>query len=302
VGVHTAVATWSAGVVTLVPEGLMVLVSLTHAAAAVRMSRRGVLAQQLNAIESLASVDTICVDKTGTLTEASLRVVEVVPSPATSEEALRKALATLAGSASTHNLTLRAFAAAFPAKAESLLGEVPFSSRRRWSAVQVRDGIFYLGAPRRLPLGDLEALARQRQDEGRRVLAVAQGDRALPAEPGELPPSGLRPLGLVLLAEELRPNVKDTIAFLRKEEVEIKVLSGDDPRTAPLPAMSAFPCQGCGRGLRSRRIPPTGASLPSRPVSLAASRRRASGQSCRRCASRASTWRWWEMGSMTFRH
>ena len=79
VPVHTAVATSAAGVVTLVPEGLMVLVSLTYAAAAVRMSRRGVLAQQLNAIESLASVDTICVDKTGTLTESALRVVEAVP-------------------------------------------------------------------------------------------------------------------------------------------------------------------------------------------------------------------------------
>jgi P-type E1-E2 ATPase len=77
--VHTAVATSAAGVVTLVPEGLMVLVSLTYAAAGVRMSRRGVLAQQLNAIESLASVDTICVDKTGTLTASSLRVVEAVP-------------------------------------------------------------------------------------------------------------------------------------------------------------------------------------------------------------------------------
>jgi cation-transporting P-type ATPase E len=66
--VHMAVSTSAACVVTLVPEGLMVLVSLTYAAAAVRMSRRGVLAQQLNAIESLASVDTICIDKTGTLT------------------------------------------------------------------------------------------------------------------------------------------------------------------------------------------------------------------------------------------
>ena len=81
VPVDTAVATSAAGVVTLIPEGLMVLVSLTYAAAAVRMSRRGVLAQQLNAIESLASVDTICVDKTGTLTEAALRVVEAVPAP-----------------------------------------------------------------------------------------------------------------------------------------------------------------------------------------------------------------------------
>ena len=83
---HRGGATSAAGVVTMIPEGLMVLVSLTYAAAAVRMSRRGVLAQQLKAIESLASVDTICVDKTGTLTEATLRVVELVPAAGVDEE------------------------------------------------------------------------------------------------------------------------------------------------------------------------------------------------------------------------
>src|SRR5205085_5328080 len=79
VAAHSAVSTASAGVVSLIPEGLVVLVSLTYAAAAVRMSRRGVLPPQLNAIESRASVDSICVDKSGRLTEASLRGVELLP-------------------------------------------------------------------------------------------------------------------------------------------------------------------------------------------------------------------------------
>ena len=231
VTLHTAVATSAAGVVTLIPEGLMVLVSLTYAAAAVRMSRRGVLAQQLNAIESLASVDTICIDKTGTLTEPALRVVEVVPAPETSEDGLTAALATIAASATARNITLQAIADAYPAETEPALAEVPFSSRRRWSAVQVPAGTFYLGAPGRLPVGELESIAHRRQAEGRRVLAVARGYGSLPAEAGERPPPGLQPLGLVVLAEELRPNVSDTIAFLREQKVEIKVLSGDAPQT-----------------------------------------------------------------------
>jgi P-type E1-E2 ATPase len=231
VAVHTAVATSSAGVVTLVPEGLMVLVSLTYAAAAMRMSRRGVLAQQLNAIESLASVDTICIDKTGTLTEARLRVVEAIPFAETGREALTAALATIAASASTRNLTLQAIADAYPAQAQPLAAEVPFSSRRRWSAVQVGVDVFYLGAPGRLPVGDLQAIARRRQEEGRRVLAVARASRPLPGQPDEQPPGGLRALGLVVLAEELRPNIKDTIAFLLGQDVELKVLSGDAPET-----------------------------------------------------------------------
>ena len=231
VTVHTAVATSAAGVVTMIPEGLMVLVSLTYAAAAVRMSRRGVLAQQLNAIESLASVDTICVDKTGTLTEAALRVVEIVPAAGVDEETVGTALATLAASASARNLTLQAIAEAYPADAEPLLGEVPFSSRRRWSAIEVAAGSFYLGAPGRVPVGELETEADERQRAGRRVVALATAEEALPARAGELPPDALHPLGLVILAEELRPNVRETVAFLLEQGIEIKVLSGDSPQT-----------------------------------------------------------------------
>ncbi|MGA9858133.1 MAG: HAD-IC family P-type ATPase, partial [Solirubrobacteraceae bacterium] len=231
VTVHTAVATSAAGVVTMIPEGLMVLVSLTYAAAAVRMSRRGVLAQQLNAIESLASVDTICVDKTGTLTQATLRVVELVPAAGVGEETVSTALATLAASASARNLTLQTIADAIPGEPEPVLAEVPFSSRRRWSAIQVPSGTFYLGAPGRIPAGELGIVAEQRQREGRRVIALADSTDALPADAGELPPDRLRPLGLVVLAEELRPNVRETVAFLLEQGIEIKVLSGDSPQT-----------------------------------------------------------------------
>jgi magnesium-transporting ATPase (P-type) len=231
VGVHTAVATSTAGVVTLIPEGLMVLVSLTYAAAAVRMSRRGVLAQQLNAIESLASVDTICIDKTGTLTEATLRVVDLVPAADQTTESVREALGAFAAASSTQNLTLQAIAAACPGEEQPKLGEVSFSSRRRWSAVQFANGTFYLGAPGRVTAGALAPLAEQRQEEGRRVLAIARADGPVPTDPGEQPPAALKPWGLVVLAEQLRPNVTDTIAFLRHQGVEIKVLSGDSPKT-----------------------------------------------------------------------
>jgi cation-transporting ATPase E len=231
VSLHTAVATSTAGVVTLIPDGLMVLVSLTYAVAAVRMSRRGVLAQQLNAIESLASVDTICIDKTGTLTEETLRVVEVVPAPDISESVLIAAIGVLASSASTRNITLRAIADAYPTAARPPVREVPFSSRRRWSAVQLPDETLYLGAPGRIPIGSLATRVHRYQDQGRRVLAVARDRGELPTGAGEMPPTGLVPLGLVVLAEQLRPNIAETIAFLRKEAVEIKVLSGDDPNT-----------------------------------------------------------------------
>jgi len=231
VHLHTAVATSTAGVVSMIPEGLIVLVSLTYAAAALRMSRRGVLAQQLNGIESLASVDTLCIDKTGTLTDASLRVVEVLPAPGVTEEKLRAMLGEFAASASARNITLQAIGDACPSEAQSVLGEIPFSSRRRWSAISLPSGSLYLGAPGRLPLGALAATAEDLQRKGRRVLVLAGMQGPLPDPPGDLPPEDLEPQGAVVLAEELRPNARDTIAFLKREGVEVKVLSGDSPQT-----------------------------------------------------------------------
>ncbi|MGZ4166533.1 MAG: HAD-IC family P-type ATPase [Solirubrobacteraceae bacterium] len=231
VALHNAVATSAAGVVSLIPEGLVLLVGVTYAAAAVRMSRRGVLAQQLNAIESLASVDTICVDKTGTLTEPALRVVEVVPADGTGEDEVEALLGAVAASASARNITLQAIADAFPGEAEPLDGEVPFASRRRWSAVALARGSIYLGAPGRVPAGTLDEVAGERQSSGRRVLAVARSTAPLPADAHDETPPGLEPVGLVVLAEELRPGVRDTVRFLQAEGVEIKVLSGDAPAT-----------------------------------------------------------------------
>src|SRR5581483_7656430 len=145
--IQSAVATSTAGVVSLIPEGLMVLVSLTYAVAAARMARRGVLAQQLNAIESLASVDVLCIDKTGTLTEARLRVAEILPAAGHQRTEAIGGLARVAASATSRNPTLQAIADAHPARSEQPLSEVPFSSRRRWSAVQLADATYYLGAP-----------------------------------------------------------------------------------------------------------------------------------------------------------
>ena len=236
VALHTAVSTSAAGVVSLVPEGLVVLVSLTYAVAAVRMSRRGILAQQLNAIESLASVDTICVDKTGTLTDPALRVVEILPAEGVAEERMRAALGAYAAATSVRNLTIEAIAAAeLPAAQTALLAEVPFASRRGWSAVQLaapEAETLYLGAPEHLASPREIEIAAHHQSQGRRVLALSASPTPLPGEPGQAPDGPLETLGLVVIAERLRPGIGETIAFLRREGVEVKVLSGDAPETA----------------------------------------------------------------------
>ncbi len=230
VPIHEAVATSSAGVVSLVPEGLIVLISLTYAAAAVRMARRGILAQQLNAIESLASVEVICVDKTGTLTESSLRVASLITAEGVGGAEMERILARVAASVSAPNATIEAIAAAYPAQAEPVAAEVPFSSRRRWSGIEIGGETFLLGAPERFALDGLAAQASAHQQEGRRVLALARSPAPLPSET-DTPPTASEPVGIVVIAERLRPNIEATVAFLLSEGVELKVLSGDAPAT-----------------------------------------------------------------------
>jgi cation-transporting P-type ATPase E len=235
-----AVQTLTAAIVNIVPEGLILLVSLTAAVSAAKMARRGILAQQLNAIESLASVSVMCTDKTGTLTESALRVVAQVPAAGVGEPDLARSLALYAASTESRNLTLEAvheakLAGEVAAVAPS--AAVPFSSRRRWSALEMDGERLVLGAPEAL-LGDGggDAELRERAGEeaasGRRVLALAAADGALPEPAPDAPlPLGLRPLGIVVLAEQLRPDADETVAFFAAEEVALKVISGDNPAT-----------------------------------------------------------------------
>jgi cation-transporting P-type ATPase E len=235
-----AVETLTAAIVNIVPEGLILLVSLTMAVSAAKMARRGVLAQQLNAIESLASVSVLCTDKTGTLTEASLRVVELIPADGVDEDELARALGRFAASAPSRNATLEAVhAAQFGGDGVGALeptAQVPFSSRRRWSALELDGDRLVLGAPEALlaRAGDdaLRNGASEHAAGGRRVLALAAAGAPLPPPAPDAPlPDPLRPLGVVVLAERLRENATDTVTFFGAERVALKVLSGDNPAT-----------------------------------------------------------------------
>jgi P-type E1-E2 ATPase len=223
---HTGVPTAVAAVVTMVPEGLILLASLTYAVAALRMSRRGALAQQLNAIESLASVDLICLDKTGTLTEPALRVAGLIGSGE-----LAGQLGTYAASAPLRNATLEAIAAAYPAEPAPVEEQVPFSSRRRFGAQRIGGIGYVLGAPEHFDLDGLVAEAERAAAEGRRVLAFGVAERLEQDRPSAQ--------GLVLLSERLRPEARETVDFFHRQGVELKVLSGDRPETVAAIARDA---------------------------------------------------------------
>jgi magnesium-transporting ATPase (P-type) len=260
-----AVETLTAGIVNIVPEGLILLVSLTAAVTAAKMARHGILAQQLNAIESLASVSVMCTDKTGTLTEASLRVVELIPAEGVTEADLASSFGAYAASAPARNSTLEAIHEAGlgdGAAPREPTATIPFSSRRRWSALELDGRRLVLGAPEALLDGSaLSARAGEEAAAGRRVLALASYGAPLPeAGPDVELTEPLRPLGVVVLAEELRASAAETIAFFAREDVALKVLSGDNPATVGAIARD-LGIEATGPALDGRHLPEDDAEL-----------------------------------------
>jgi cation-transporting ATPase E len=230
-GWRTAVSGAVAGTVAMVPEGLVLLMSVAFAVAVVRLAKRSVLVQELPAVEGLARVDVLCIDKTGTLTAGKLTVVSV--ESLDEEVPVEEVLAAIAAADEHPNATMAAIGERYPTVPSgwAQTDSVPFSSARRWSAVAFGDrGSWFVGGAD--VLIDAENAASDRAAdaaaEGARVLVVARGDE-LPQD-GRLPPS-LRPTALVVLKDTLRPDAARTLVYFREQDVTVKVISGDDPRT-----------------------------------------------------------------------
>jgi cation-transporting ATPase E len=257
VPLHEAAQTATAGLVTLIPEGLVLLMSVTFAVAAKRLARRGTLVQQMSATESLASVDTICVDKTGTLTAGKLKLTGVEYADGIDPKSGAAALGRFAASAGNRNQTLETIAEEFPGKPAAVRGEVPFSSEWKWSGVSL-DGsgggaTYVLGAPDILAESGALSLPprlteklKQETAAGRRVVAFGQTGEALPEDPAANGAPSLNPLALVVLEETLRPDAAETIATMREEEVDLKLISGDAAATVTAVAYAVGVPQDAG--------------------------------------------------------
>ncbi len=203
-----------------------------------RLARRDTLVQQMSASESLAAVDTICVDKTGTLTAGELRLSGVEFAAGVDPADGAAALARFAASAGNRNLTLETIAEHYPGEAVAVGAEVPFSSEWKWSGLSLAPpaggGTYVLGAPDILGESgsltlppDLAAKLEAETEVGRRVVAFGRSSEALPDDPASAKAPRLQPLALIVLEETLRPDAAETIAFMREQEVDLKLISGD---------------------------------------------------------------------------
>lgn len=223
-----------AGVVTMVPEGLVLLTSIAMAVSVVRLAQKKVLVQDLPAVEVLARVDTVCVDKTGTLTEPGMAVTDVIPLRESSDD-VSAALSAMGASEDSPNPTLQAVATAYPVTQDAWRMEsgIPFSSARKWSAATFAgQGTWVLGAPEVI-LGEMRPDVRARAEEiaaqGSRVLLLAQTTgRGPDAEGG---PGEVEPIALVVIDQRLRADAADTVNYFLDQDVRIKVISGDNPAT-----------------------------------------------------------------------
>lgn len=231
--VSAAVVGTVAALIGMIPEGLVLLISVILAVSVIRLSRRGALVQELFSIEMLSRVDVLCLDKTGTITQGAMQVDQVVPLGAESVETLRAAAAAVVAATGDENPTAAAVGELCPESGWHAAAVVPFSSARKWSGASFpHRGTWVLGAGEFVLGADYAAIlprCREAAERGERVLVLAVSEEPFSLQDG-LPP-GLRAAGLLFLSDKIRPGAQETLAYFTSQGVELKVISGDDPVT-----------------------------------------------------------------------
>ncbi|MEV7202758.1 HAD-IC family P-type ATPase [Streptomyces griseoluteus] len=260
-----SVARTIGGIIPMVPEGLVLLTSVAFAIGVIRLGRKQCLVQELPAIEGLARVDTVCLDKTGTLTEGGMDVTGLKPLNGADEGRVREVLAALGASDPRPNASLQAIIDAYPdghGDERRPVSTLPFSSARKYSGAAFEEGDgkvtgWLLGAPDVLLAPDDPALAEtgRLNEQGLRVLLLA---RAAGALDGPDPARGARPVALVVLEQRLRPDAAETLRYFADQDVQAKVISGDNAVSV---GAVAHKLGLSGKAVDARRLPADPADL-----------------------------------------
>ncbi|MER7047404.1 HAD-IC family P-type ATPase [Streptomyces jumonjinensis] len=237
--VKDSIARTVGGIVPMIPEGLVLLTSVAFAIGVIRLGRRQCLVQELPAIEGLARVDVVCLDKTGTLTEGGMDVTELRPLNGADEAYVRTVLGALGAADPRPNASLQAIIDAYPEgegrEGWRRTGALPFSSARKYSGATFDEGdgrpvTWLLGAPDVLLAPDDPALAgiEGLNERGLRVLLLARAAGPLEAAGAAEAAEGARAAALVVLEQRLRPDAGDTLRYFAEQNVSAKVISGDN--------------------------------------------------------------------------
>ncbi|MBK5221428.1 MAG: HAD-IC family P-type ATPase [Acidimicrobiia bacterium] len=238
-----------AAAVAMVPDGLVLLTSIAFIVGILGLARRKALAKELASVELLARVDTLCLDKTGTITTGEISFAETVPlgsdtDPPLDADTIAAALASLVDADPNPNATLTAIGDALPAATGwTPTAVVPFSSARKWAAVSFEGrGTWVLGAPE-VVLGAVPAASVARIDQceaelaehaeaGRRIVLLTRTDIALDEGSAALAlPGDMVPVALVMLEDQIRPDAAEILSYFHGQGITLKVISGDHPAT-----------------------------------------------------------------------
>ena len=232
--VNETIIKTSALVIGMIPSGMILLTSLALAIGIIKLARRHTLVQDLYSLEMLARVDTICFDKTGTITDGKMAVKEtVVLDDNYDENTIKNITSTLLGATKDKNNTASALAGHFGAEIKfKVESATPFNSARKFSSVTLTDkGVFYIGAPEFLIKGKNYTKIKPQVDnyceQGYRVVLLAKSKKT---ENPEETPNAL-PIALILLVDNIRKEAITTVKWFNKNGVTIKVISGDNPVT-----------------------------------------------------------------------
>ncbi len=223
-------------VVGMIPEGLYLLVTAALTLSAMRLARSKVLLHDMRSTETLARVDILCVDKTGTITDNKMTVTEVfMPDGSSADAGVKSLIAQYVSTITDNNITMTALRGYFGSASAFLYEQImPFSSKQKYSQIITSDTVYRLGAPEFVLAGETctkyKPLMDERAQAGQRVIVFAKS----------LTENGLfAPIAFVSLKNNLRPNVEQTFNYFKEQEVGIRVISGDNPVTVSNIAKSA---------------------------------------------------------------
>ena len=228
--IKNAVVNTVAALIGMIPEGLVLLTSTVLAVSVIRLSKNKVLVQELYCIETLARVDTLCLDKTGTITKGNMEVTDYIAE--NSKQEMEQILSLLSAYSQDNNATMKAIKERFKKKVVGeVLKEIPFSSDKKWSGISFKNGESYiLGAPEYVLKNQFETYKHEieAQIQDYRVVVLARSHTVL-TKRGL--PNDIQYLGMVLLTDSIRLQAKETLQYFKDQGVNIKLISGDNPVT-----------------------------------------------------------------------
>ncbi|HEL2178262.1 TPA: cation-translocating P-type ATPase [Streptococcus suis] len=228
-----SVITSSTALLGMLPKGIALLTITSLLTAVIKLGMKNVLVQEMYSVETLARVDVLCLDKTGTITQGKMTVENLLPlTNHYSLDTIQQILATYIQTSEDTNSTAQAIRKEYGDlehhyKASHI---IPFSSDRKWGAMTIENiGHIFLGAPEMLLIQNPPSVS-EAQARGSRVLILALSQQSLPSSQNQLP-ENIEPLALLEIADPIREDAAETLAYLRSQEVTLKIISGDNPVT-----------------------------------------------------------------------